>query len=360
MGCGGSKQDDGKQNASVVPAPNPAASDPATGQSSQPPPLIQTAALAPAAAATDQTASTTQTNTTPTTNNNNGSRPGTAQVALSPSAGEHGNLATHRGSLQDTTGLLSRRVTEAQQGLTVPPGTTLTNVNYCDPTFFPNHMEQCWGRYAAAPAFEVIDKKGIAEMGKDCINAFMTQIQLALKKEHPSWKDDRIMDKLNLIAKSELPGTGFESNIEIAKQYLAHELKFTPGSGVTKACFFLHFPRAHRNLFQYQLKRPDKDGLEREALVQRLQKQNNERMIKSIKSTQSVRLTKTKTNPSRQSTRRSNGGKEMSTSRKSGGGNMFGDLDFSEKALHHDKDKHDKHAAAAAPAEASKNAAEHS
>ncbi len=111
----------------------------------------------------------------------------------------------------------------------------------------------------------------------------------------------------------------------------------------------MHFPRAHRNLFQYQLKRPDKDGLEREALVQRLQKQNNERMIKSIKSTQSVRLTKTKTNPSRQSNRRSNG-REMSTSRKSGGGNMFGDLDFGEKA------HHDKHAA---PAEASKNA-EHS
>ncbi len=32
----------------------------------------------------------------------------------------------------------------------------------------------------------------------------------------------RITDKLNFIAKSELPGTAFESNVEIAKQYLAH------------------------------------------------------------------------------------------------------------------------------------------
>lgn len=85
--------------------------------------------------------------------------------------------------------LLSRRALEASQGITVPAGSNMPGVNYCDPTFFPTHMEQCYNHYAAGPDYEMIDKKGMSEMAKDCVATFIQQIKLETKKEHSNWND---------------------------------------------------------------------------------------------------------------------------------------------------------------------------
>lgn len=127
---------------------------------------------------------------------------------------------------------------------------------------------------------------------------------------------------------------------------------------MTKACFFLHFPRAHRNLFCYSRSRSEKEGLDREALVQKLNKQSIDRAtrsmrasgtgkslllpvfqtnggstgVSSVRATRSVRhqtLTTKETSKLKEMRKtHKKHGKGASMGAGSSGGGLFGDLDF--------------------------------
>jgi len=185
----------------------------------------------------------------------------------------------------------------------VPPGQ-----NPCDPEFFPGHMEQAWNHYATPPHYRIIDKQGLKRMAEDAVHSFLDCVRRAIRNEHPRWDSSKVESKTQALTTLYLPGSKMEDTIVIAAHFLALELKFSeqvdpntaanmnggspstgpspststgPISGITKPCFFLHFQRAHRCLFSYN-PHEKQPSLERELIVQRLNKQGVERANKAL------------------------------------------------------------------------------
>ena len=178
-------------------------------------------------------------------------------------------------------------LTMEQAAVNVPPGSQIPGLNYCTPEFFPTHMEQCWNHYARPPEYKLIDKAGLKQMAEDAVNSFQDAVRKWIVSDNPRWSKEKVETKLALLRSQYLPGTRFEDAVVISTHFLAHELKFQAGedsksSGVTKPCFFLHFQRAHRMLFSFT---PGAEiTLERELIVQKLNKQGVERANKGLKS----------------------------------------------------------------------------
>ena len=169
-----------------------------------------------------------------------------------------------------------------------PPGSQIAGLNYCSADYFPTHMEQTWNHYARPPDYQLLDKSGLKLLAEDALASFSDASRTYLAKENPKWLEAKLDSKLQALRTQYIPGAKIEDSIVIATHYLAHELKFAAGdgdgknSGVTKPCFFLHFQRAHRLLFSYT---GGQDiSLERELLVQRLNKQGVERASKALRS----------------------------------------------------------------------------
>ena len=179
-----------------------------------------------------------------------------------------------------------------------PAGSQIAGLNYCHPDFFPTHMEQTWNHYARPPDYKILDKNGLKAMGEDAVNSFLDVVRKSIVKDNPKWTDQKIEPKLLSIRLQFIPGPNIAECISIATHYFAHELKFaaagegagslsagssaSAGPGVTKPCFFLHFQRAYRLLYSYT---PGADiTLERELIVQKLNKQGAERAAKGLKS----------------------------------------------------------------------------
>ena len=158
--------------------------------------------------------------------------------------------------------------------------------------------------------------------------------------DNPKWKEEKIEAKLAALRAQYLPGAKHDDTVVIATHYLAHELKYTAGdgdgkaSGVTKPCFFLHFQRAHRLLFSFA---GGQDiTLERELIVQRLNKQGQERANRGLKSLTAKSAGSSSPGLLLSSRAKSVKASSRAKSKKSGDArgsqkakeNMFGQLDF--------------------------------
>ena len=102
-----------------------------------------------------------------------------------------------------------------------------------------------------------LDKKAVAQLAYDCVVTFM----LALKKEMAKVKEINRKKEEDYQRRRNLPGETVDEVLDTCKEYLKSELVWKNG-GITKTCFFFHFPRAFRALFVYE-----KMTLEREQLV---------------------------------------------------------------------------------------------
>jgi hypothetical protein len=187
----------------------------------------------------------------------------------------------------------------------------------------------------------LIDKAGLKSMAEDAVNSFLDAARRWIQSDNPKWDDKKVETKLNLLRGQFMPGSKVEDAVVIATHFLAHELKFQAGedsksSGVTKPCFFLHFQRAHRMLFSFT---PNAQiTLERELIVQKLNKQGVERANKGLKSlTQkstgsgglsSQKGVKSVKASSRHKSKLSKQHNSTMSCKPSKGENMFGTLDF--------------------------------
>jgi len=224
-----------------------------------------------------------------------------------------------------------------------PAGSQIPGLNYCLADFFPSHMEQVWNHYARPPDYKLIDKSGIKAMAEDCVLSFADAARKSILKDNPKWSVEKVDAKLGLLRGQFLPGSKHEDTVTIATHYLAHELKYVSAedskhSGVTKPCFFLHFQRAHRQLFSYTHGQPI--TLERELVVQKLNKQGVERANKGLKSLTTGKAASSAKQEmsivSSRGTRSAKSRHKKGSSSKAGamsmrpakGENMFGKLDF--------------------------------
>ena len=102
-----------------------------------------------------------------------------------------------------------------------------------------------------------LDKKAVTQLAYDCVVTFM----LALKKEMAKVKEMNRKKEEDYQRRRCLPGDTVDEVLDTCKEYLKSEMVWKNG-GITKTCFFFHFPRAFRALFVYE-----KMTLEREQLV---------------------------------------------------------------------------------------------
>lgn len=256
-----------------------------------------------------------------------------AGAPASPAPGEE--LPPLKGKLLSPGGTASMSGNHSS----APTGSQIPGLNYCSADFFPTHMEQCWGHYARPPDYKLIDKAGLKLMAEDAVNSFNEAARKSIVADNPKWKEDKIEAKLAALRAQFLPGAKHDDTLVIATHFLAHELKYTAGdgdgkaSGVTKPCFFLHFQRAHRMLFSFT---GGQDiTLERELIVQRLNKQGQERANRGLKSLTaksaggaSSGLLSSKATKSVKASARHKSAKKDSKGGKPKAENMFGQLDF--------------------------------
>lgn len=193
-------------------------------------------------------------------------------------------------------------------------------------------QEPSWNHYARPPEYQLIDKAGLKLLAEDAVRSFIDAARADVARVHPQWDESQVESRVDYLRAHFLPGPRVEDTLMIGTHYFAHEMKYQSGdarhnSGVTKPCFFLHFQRAHRNLFSY----PGGDiTLERELLVQRLNKQVAERVsrtgLRSITGRSSgSNGTGTGTARSRASSRHRS---KRTPNRASKRENMFGAIDF--------------------------------
>ena len=181
---------------------------------------------------------------------------------------------------------LSQLRKDATTGNPLARFTTFTDVvlqqppsyNLADPLTLTTGMSKCFLHYAhkkfdtahspASPDASThggdddddedkLDKKAVAQLAYDCVLTFM----VALKKEMAKVKEINRKKEEDYQRRRCLPGETVDEVLDTCKEYLKSELVWKNG-GITKTCFFFHFPRAFRALFVYE-----KMTLEREQLV---------------------------------------------------------------------------------------------
>ena len=198
---------------------------------------------------------------TPVTPANNTTRTTTANATL----------PQPRKDAPGTTTTLARSATFTDAVLQQPP-----SYNLADPLTLTSGMSKCFLHYAHkkfdtshshSPTDashgddeddeDKLDKKAVAQLAYDCVITFM----LALKKEMVKVKEINRKKEEDYQRRRCLPGDTVDEVLDTCKEYLKSELVWKNG-GITKTCFFFHFPRAFRAMFVYE-----KMTLEREQLV---------------------------------------------------------------------------------------------
>lgn len=167
---------------------------------------------------------------------------------------------------------LARSTTFTDHVLQQPP-----SYNLADPLTLTSGMSKCFLHYAHkkfdtshshSPTDaatdggddddeDKLDKKAVTQLTYDCVITFMLQ----LKKEMVKVKEINRKKEEDYQRRRYVPGDTVDEVLDTCKEYIKSELVWKNG-GITKTCFFFHFPRAYRAMFVYE-----KMTLEREQLV---------------------------------------------------------------------------------------------